>query len=37
MKIAIIGTGQIGRGLGRALAAAGHDVVVGSRDSGRTA
>ena len=31
MKIAIVGTGFIGRILGRALAASGHEVVFGSR------
>ncbi len=34
MKIAVIGTGNIGGTLGRALAAAGHDVTFGSRDPG---
>jgi NADPH-dependent F420 reductase len=32
MKIAMIGTGSMGSGLGRALAAAGHEVTMGSRD-----
>lgn len=31
MRIAVIGTGNIGRTLGRALAAAGHEVTFGSR------
>jgi NADPH-dependent F420 reductase len=35
MKIAVIGTGNMGRGLGRQFAAAGHEVVVGSRDPER--
>lgn len=35
MRIAIIGTGNMGTGLGRQFAAAGHEVVVGSRDAGR--
>jgi hypothetical protein len=34
MHIAVIGTGNIGRTLGRALAAAGHDVHLGSRHPG---
>lgn len=37
MRIAILGTGRMGRTLGAALADAGHDVVFGSRDpSGAT-
>jgi predicted dinucleotide-binding enzyme len=32
MRIAIIGAGNVGGGLGQALAAAGHDVVFGVRD-----
>ena len=35
MKVAIIGTGNMGTGLGRQLAAAGHEVIVGSRDPER--
>lgn len=35
MKIAVIGTGNMGTGLGRQFAAAGREVVVGSRDSER--
>ncbi len=35
MRIAVIGTGNMGTGLGRALAAAGHEVIVGSRDPDR--
>jgi len=35
MKVAVIGTGNMGTGLGRQFAAAGHDVVVGSRDPAR--
>jgi predicted dinucleotide-binding enzyme len=31
MKIAILGTGPVGRALGKALSAAGHDVVIGTR------
>jgi len=34
MRIAIIGAGDVGGGLGAALAAAGHDVVFGVRDPG---
>ena len=38
MKIAVLGgTGPQGRGLARRLAAAGHDLVLGSRDAGRAA
>jgi 8-hydroxy-5-deazaflavin:NADPH oxidoreductase len=32
MRIAILGAGNVGGGLGRALSAAGHDVVFGVRD-----
>lgn len=35
MKVAIVGTGNMGTGLGRQFAAAGHDVIVGSRDPER--
>jgi hypothetical protein len=35
MKIAVIGPGSMGAGLGRHLAAAGHEVRVGSRDAER--
>lgn len=35
MRIGILGTGNMGSGLGRHLAAAGHDVFVGSRDAER--
>ena len=35
MRIAVIGTGNMGTGLGRALAAAGHEVSVGSRNPER--
>lgn len=34
MKIAVLGTGNIGGTLGRAFARAGHDVTFGSRDPG---
>jgi hypothetical protein len=34
MRIAIIGSGDVGGGLGAAFAAAGHDVVFGVRDPG---
>lgn len=34
MKIAVIGTGRVGRAVGGGLAAAGHDVVFGSRGPG---
>ena len=37
MRIGIIGTGNVGMTLGNALVRAGHDVVYGSRDDGRTA
>ncbi|MET3174791.1 UNVERIFIED_ORG: putative dinucleotide-binding enzyme [Arthrobacter sp. UYCu721] len=36
MKIAVLGTGFAGRTLAGALSALGHDVVVGTRDPGRT-
>ena len=36
MRIAIIGAGNVGGGLGRAFAAVGHDVVYGVRDPGST-
>jgi predicted dinucleotide-binding enzyme len=35
MKVAIVGTGNMGSGLGRQFAAAGHEVFVGSRDPER--
>ena len=35
MKIAILGTGRVGRSLARGLRAAGHAVVLGSRDPDR--
>jgi predicted dinucleotide-binding enzyme len=34
MKVAVIGTGNIGGTLGRAFAGAGHDVTFGSRSPG---
>ncbi|QDQ12123.1 oxidoreductase [Streptomyces spectabilis] len=34
MRIGVIGTGNVGRALAKAWAAAGHDVVLGSRDPG---
>ncbi|MBU2661928.1 NAD(P)-binding domain-containing protein [Actinoplanes bogorensis] len=37
MKIAVIGTGMVGRGLAGRLARLGHDVVVGTRDADATA
>jgi NADPH-dependent F420 reductase len=37
MKIAIIGTGNMGSGLARALAAAGHEINIGSRDPAKAA
>jgi predicted dinucleotide-binding enzyme len=37
MRVAVIGTGNIGRTLGEALARAGHEVVFGSRDPQRDA
>src|SRR5215208_6287206 len=36
MRIAVIGTGTVGRTLGEGLAKVGHDVVVGTRDPART-
>jgi 8-hydroxy-5-deazaflavin:NADPH oxidoreductase len=35
MRVAVIGTGNMGTGLGRQFAAAGHEVFVGSRDRER--
>jgi len=35
VKVAIVGTGNMGTGLGRQFAAAGHEVIVGSRDPER--
>ena len=35
MKVAVLGTGRMGRGLAKAFARAGHEVVIGSRDPGR--
>jgi predicted dinucleotide-binding enzyme len=35
MKVAIVGTGNMGTGLGRQFATAGHEVIVGSRDPER--
>ncbi len=32
MQIAILGTGPVGRALGKALSGAGHEVVIGTRD-----
>jgi predicted dinucleotide-binding enzyme len=32
MKIGVLGTGQVGSGIGRKLASLGHDVMMGSRD-----
>ncbi|HEU4512479.1 MAG TPA: NAD(P)-binding domain-containing protein, partial [Nocardioidaceae bacterium] len=37
MRIAVVGTGMVGRTIAPALAALGHDVVVGTRDPGTTA
>ncbi|MEZ2223085.1 NADPH-dependent F420 reductase [Rhizobium sp. RCC_161_2] len=37
MKIAIIGTGNMGAGLARALAGAGYDLVIGHRDPAKAA
>jgi predicted dinucleotide-binding enzyme len=37
MRIAVIGTGSVGRTLAQALQGAGHDVVVGTRDPDATA
>lgn len=36
MRIAILGAGNVGGGLGRALAAVGHDIVFGARDPDST-
>jgi predicted dinucleotide-binding enzyme len=36
MRIAVIGTGKVGRTLAQGLRRAGHDVVVGTRDPGET-
>ncbi|MDF2747690.1 MAG: oxidoreductase [Propionibacteriaceae bacterium] len=36
MRMAVIGTGMVGRTLGEGLAKAGHDIVVGTRDPART-
>lgn len=36
MRIAVLGTGVVGRTLAASFAAAGHDVVVGTRDPGAT-
>jgi predicted dinucleotide-binding enzyme len=36
MLISVLGTGIVGRSLAGALAAAGHDAVVGTRDVGET-
>ena len=35
MRVAVIGTGNMATGLGRQFAAAGHEVIVGSRDPER--
>jgi predicted dinucleotide-binding enzyme len=35
MKVAIVGTGSMGTGLGRQFTAGGHEVIVGSRDPQR--
>lgn len=32
MKLAIVGTGNVGSALARAFSRAGHDVVIGARD-----
>jgi 8-hydroxy-5-deazaflavin:NADPH oxidoreductase len=37
MRIGVIGTGNVGLSLGNAFVRAGHEVVYGSRDDGRTA
>ena len=37
MKIGVLGTGQVGSGIGRKLASLGHDVMMGSRDPARKA
>ncbi len=36
-RIAVLGSGSMGSGLARALAAAGTDVVIGARDTGKVA
>jgi len=36
MKVAIIGTGNVGKGLGSSLAKAGHDVIYAAQDEART-
>ena len=36
MKIAVLGAGNVGKALGEALAASGHDVVYGVRDPKRS-
>jgi 8-hydroxy-5-deazaflavin:NADPH oxidoreductase len=36
MQIAILGTGPVGRALGKALSAAGHQVTIGTRDPEQT-
>ena len=36
MKIAVLGTGMVGRALARRLADLGHDVVIGTRDVEQT-
>jgi 8-hydroxy-5-deazaflavin:NADPH oxidoreductase len=36
MQIAILGTGAVGRALGKAFTSAGHEVVIGTRDPERT-
>lgn len=37
MRIAILGTGEVGRRLAEALASAGHDIVMGTREPGASA
>ncbi len=32
MKVAVLGTGSVGRALAQGLVDAGHDVVIGTRD-----
>ena len=36
MQIAILGTGAVGRALGKAFSGAGHEVVIGTRDPEQT-
>ena len=36
MQIAILGTGPVGRALGKAFSAASHEVVIGTRDPEQT-